>query len=88
MEAASCGRPVVATNIPGCRETFDEGISGIGFEPHKGDSLVNAVEKILALSSEERERMGISGREKVEKEFSRRIVIDFYLDELRCMKTK
>lgn len=88
LEAAACGRPVVATNIPGCRETFDEGISGIGFEAHSGDSLVNAVEKILALSTEEREKMGIAGREKVEREFNRKIVIDFYLDELRCMKTK
>lgn len=83
LEAAACGRPVLASNIPGCKETFDEEISGIGFSPRNGDSLVASVEKILSISSDERERMGLCGRKKVEREFSRQIVIDAYLKELR-----
>ncbi len=33
LEAAATGRPVIASDVPGCRETFDEGVSGMGFEP-------------------------------------------------------
>lgn len=82
LEAAACGRPVLATNVPGCKETFDEGVSGFGFEPRSGDALVAAVEKILSLSRDEREQMGKCGRRKVEQEFSRQIVVDRYLAEI------
>lgn len=88
LEAAACGRPVLASNIPGCKETFDEGISGIGFNPRDGESLVASVEKLLSISSSERRRMGICGRKKVEREFNRQIVIDSYLQELRFITQK
>ncbi len=82
LEASACGRPVLATNVPGCRETFDEGVSGYGFEAKNTDSLVYAVERILALTSEERMKMGQAARKKVEQEFSRQLVINAYLNEL------
>lgn len=44
LEAASTGRPVLASNISGCIEAFDEGISGFGFEPHSSRSIVEAIE--------------------------------------------
>ena len=83
LEAAACGRPVLATRVPGCRETFDEGISGIGFEAENVESLIRAVEKFLALSYEEKRKMGIRGREKAEKEFDRRFVIEAYMQEIK-----
>lgn len=83
LEAASCGRPVIASDIPGCKETFDEGISGIGFVPRSSEALVEAVEKLLALSAKEREQMGMKGREKIQKEFDRNIVINRYLEEIK-----
>ena len=67
----------------GCRETFDEGISGIGFEAENVESLIRAVEKFLALSYEEKRKMGIRGREKAEKEFDRRFVIEAYMQEIK-----
>lgn len=88
LEAAACGRPVLASDIPGCRETFDENISGMGFKPRDSESLVNAVEKLISKKTEERENMGICGRQKVEKEFSRQIVIESYLKELHCIKSQ
>ncbi|MCQ2497408.1 MAG: glycosyltransferase family 4 protein [Lachnospiraceae bacterium] len=83
LEAASCGRPVIASDIPGCKETFDEGISGIGFVPRSSEALVEAVDKLLALSAKEREQMGMKGREKIQKEFDRNIVINRYLEEIK-----
>lgn len=85
LEAAACGRPVLASNIPGCRETFDEGISGFGFEPQSVDSLVKSVKKLISITLEDRKQMGRSGREKVEKEFSRQLVIDSYLREINYL---
>ena len=82
LEAAACGRPVLASNIPGCRETFDEGISGFGFEPRSVDSLVQSIERFIALPHEQKAAMGLAGRKKMEREFDRQIVVDAYMREI------
>lgn len=86
LEAAACGRPVLASDINGCIETFSEGESGFGFAPKSTDALVSAMEKILVLSTEERRQMGIAGRAWVEKNFDRKIVIQTYRNELKQLK--
>ena len=83
LEAASSGRPVLATNVPGCIETFDSGISGIAFEPRNTSSLVNAIKKFMDMEHYAKEQMGKAGHEKVLKEFDREIVIDKYVNEIR-----
>lgn len=88
LEAAACGRPVLTTDVPGCRETFEDGVSGIGFEAQSAEALVRAVEKFLALSHEEKRDMGLRGRRKVEKEFDRQIVINAYMQEISRLKDK
>ncbi len=82
LESAACGRPVIATDIPGCKEIFDDTISGISCMPRSVDSLINAVERFIHLPYEQKARMGIAGRKKVEKEFDRNIVVDSYIKEL------
>jgi glycosyltransferase involved in cell wall biosynthesis len=82
LEAASTGRPVLASNIPGCRETFDEGVSGYGFEVKNTAALVNTIEKFIRLPYKNKKQMGIAGRAKVEREFDRQIVIDSYMEEI------
>lgn len=64
LEAAASGRPVLASDIPGCRETFDEGVSGIGFRSRDVDSLCEAIERFIALPYEKKAEMGRAGREK------------------------
>ena len=88
LEAAACGRPVLAGNISGCRETFCEGKSGFGFEVKNTQSLIDAMEKILALSMLQRRQMGESGRRWVERRFDRNIVLQAYKDELsKCTES-
>lgn len=82
LEAAACGRPILASDIPGCRETFDEGISGFGFQPRDVDSLCEAIEKFIDLPYEKKAEMGRAGRAKMEKEFDRNIVVDKYINEV------
>jgi len=83
LETAASGRPVIATKVAGCRETFDEGISGIGFEAKSVEDLVRAVKEFLALTNEQRAQMGLAGRKKMEKEFDREIIIKKYIEILK-----
>lgn len=83
LEAAATGRPVLASNIPGCKEIFDEGISGFGFEPKNIESLTQAILKFIKLNNEERLAMGEEGRKKVQREFDRSIVVDAYSQEIK-----
>ena len=82
LESAASERPVIATNIPGCKEIFTEGVSGIGFEEKSAEKLIQAIVKFLDLSYEERKKMGIEGRKKVSKEFDREIVTKSYIDQI------
>lgn len=88
LEGASTGRPVIASDIPGCRETFDEGSTGFACEPKDVNSLVNAMERFLALSPDQKRQMGIKGREKVKNEFDRSIVIKAYIAEIKRILRK
>ena len=83
LEAAACGRPVLASDINGCIETFEEGKSGFSFKVKSVKALVDAMEKILALSQLQRKEMGTAGRAWVEKNFDRNIIIRAYRDELK-----
>ncbi|WP_246943858.1 glycosyltransferase family 4 protein [Bacillus pinisoli] len=82
LESASAGRPVLASRVPGCKETFDEGISGLGFEVKNVDSLVDTIEKFINMPHVQKRTMGIAGREKMEQQYDRKIVINAYLDEI------
>ena len=79
LESAANGRPVITTNVPGCRETVDDGLTGILIEAKSSRSLIEGVERFLSLSYEEKKQMGLEGRKKVEREFDREIVVEEYL---------
>lgn len=85
LEAGAMGRPLLASNIPGCREIFDEGVSGLGFEPKDVEGLTDAIRGFIHLSHEEKKAMGIAGRQKIEKEFDREIVVDAYIKEINLI---
>lgn len=79
LEAAATGRPVIATRIPGCKETFTEGETGFGCDVKSTSSLKKAMIKVYNLSYAEREQMGYKGREKMVAEFDRKFVAERYL---------
>jgi len=80
LEGASTGRPVLSTNHIGCRDTFDDGVSGIMFEPRSESALIEAIEAFIALPYEKKEAMGLEGRKKVEREFDRRLIVEAYMN--------
>lgn len=83
LEAAACGRPVLASNVPGCRETLQEGVSGLLFSAKDMESLVQAIKTMLSYTEGERRHMGLKGRKYVEQFFDRKEVIDAYLEEIQ-----
>jgi galacturonosyltransferase len=83
LEAAACGRPLIAADRSGCRETVDDGISGYVVPINNSQAVIDAVKRFLDLSELERKQMGIAGRQKMEKEFDRNIVISIYLSTLK-----
>jgi len=79
LEAGACGRPVIATDIPGCRMVVREGENGLIIPPGDLAALVIAL-KTLIQNPELRQKMGVRGREIVEQEFSVNRVISQTLD--------
>lgn len=81
LEAAACGKPIVATDFRGCREICRDGINGLLVPPKEVQPLVTAL-KILLDSQTLRQVMGAQGRRIVEQEFSAedvaRRVIEIY----------
>ncbi len=88
LESSSTGRPVIASRVAGCEETFEEGVTGFGCEARSIVSLRGALERFLALTPGERAEMGRCARKKISREFDRKIVIDAYLEEIEIVKER
>lgn len=80
LESAASARPIITSDAPGCRETVENGVTGFMVKKGDGKELADAMERFLRLNADERIKMGEKGREKMEREFDRRIVTDEYLD--------
>lgn len=75
LEAASCGKPIVATDVPGCREIVREGINGFLVPARNGFALAEALRKLID-NKDLRKQMGANGREIVLKDFSEEKIIN------------
>ncbi len=82
IEAAAMGRPVITVDTAGCRDVVEDCITGFVCIPKNTDSLAEGMCRFLAMPSEERVRMGLNGRQKVETEYDEKIVIEAYWREL------
>ena len=82
LEAAAMGRPLIATDVPGCRELIDDGVNGFLCRAQDPGSLAEAMRKLALLSPERRSAMGRESRRMVEQRFSETVVISAYLDAL------
>lgn len=73
IEAAAVGLPIITTDVPGCREVVDHGLSGLLVPVRDAVSLSRAIE-LLALNPQLRRQMGEEGRHKARAEFDQSIV--------------
>lgn len=74
LEAAACGRPIVATDVPGCREVVRHGFNGLIVPERDSKSLANAISELLSDRSRS-QAMGDNGRRIVETELNLEIVV-------------
>jgi galacturonosyltransferase len=75
LECASMGRPLITSNIPGCKEAVVDGKSGLLCDAKNADSLYHAMSRFLKLSAREWENMGLAGRQHMEAVFDKRLVV-------------
>lgn len=78
MEGLAMRKPIITTDIPGCRETVDDGVNGFLCEPRSVFSLTECIKKFIMLSHEQRVIMGKAGRIKAETTFDINDVIKIY----------
>lgn len=69
IEAAACERPIVTTDMPGCREIVRDEVNGLLVPPEDSQALASALSELLE-SAKRRQEMGARGREIVREEFS------------------
>ena len=75
LECASSGRPVITSNIAGCREAVADGESGFLCESKNVESLCGVMRKMALLPAAEREKMGLAGRARMERMFDKKQVV-------------
>jgi glycosyltransferase involved in cell wall biosynthesis len=73
LEAAACARPIVATDVPGCREVVRHGETGILVPPHDLQPLADAIATLVD-DPVQRRAMGRAGRALVERNFAEQII--------------
>lgn len=79
IEAAACGRAVVTTDVPGCRDAIEPNVTGLLCEVKDSKSLANMIEKLIA-NSDLRNSMGKAGRELAQKEFDIKKVVEKHFE--------
>ena len=83
LEAASMEKPIITTDVPGCKDVVDHGVNGFLCEVKNSESLAEQMIRMLKLSIEERETMGKRSREKIIKEFHEDILINKYMKTVK-----
>lgn len=80
LEAAAMGRPAITTDTPGCRDTVIDGKTGYLCKAKSLESLIQALERFITISHQDRIIMAASARELAETKFDEANVIDAYFN--------
>ena len=84
LEAASIGRPVITSDIPGCREAVEDGRTGFLCKAGDADSLYEQMSRMAETPLAERQAMSWAGREKMAREFAKQAVVEKTIAALGC----
>lgn len=86
LEAAATGRPVITSNIPGCKEAVIDGESGFLCPPRDVGSLYMTMRRMMETNKELRFKIGLSGRAHMEQNFAKQTVISKTMNQLFAVK--
>ena len=87
LESAACARPLITTDVHGCKEAVEDGISGIIVPVNDADALYNALKRFIGMPYDEKRAAGLAGRAHVEKNFDKEKVVEATLREAHIGKT-
>ena len=82
LEASAMSRPVIATDVPGCRDVVLDGKTGFLCAPQSAEALASAIKRFLLLSDTEREKMGELGRAFVHANFDEKLILAQYKETI------
>ena len=82
LEAAAMGKPIVTTDVPGCREVVVEGDNGFLCPVRDGAGLAAAMRRVFELPDAALRRLGLASRQLAVTRFDQQVVIDQYLDAI------
>lgn len=82
LEAAASGRPVITSNIHGCLESIENGVSGYLIEHKNSTDLYEKMKLFIGLSIKKRKDMGIEGRKRMERIFDKTKVVDITIEKM------
>jgi glycosyltransferase involved in cell wall biosynthesis len=82
LEAASMAKPLITTNVTGCRDIVDDGINGLLCRVRDGKDLAEKMKQMVNFPASQRQSMGQKGREKMIREFDKKLVIKIYLQAI------
>lgn len=85
LEAMCMEKPIITTDVPGCKDTVIEGMNGLMVEVKSPESLANAIRKIIRLDEAQRHAMGVHGRRLAIQDFDEKIVINKYLNVVNAV---
>lgn len=83
LECAASGRPVITSNIHGCLEAVEDGVTGYLCEAKNSDDLYRIMKRFCALSRMQRMAMGLAGRKRMEEIFDKKKVIAETIESLK-----
>ncbi|HEX5259379.1 MAG TPA: glycosyltransferase family 4 protein [Sphingomicrobium sp.] len=86
LEASAMGKPVIAADVPGCRQAVESGVTGLLCEARSSRALAEAMLSILDMPEDRRLEMGRRGRDKAERGFSEKHVVASYLEVIEQLE--
>jgi glycosyltransferase involved in cell wall biosynthesis len=82
LEAAAMAKPIITTDVSGCRDVVTDGVNGFLCKVGDAEDLARCLERMVSLDPASRAAMGVAGRLKMEQHFDERIVFAKYIDAL------
>lgn len=87
LEAAAMGRPIITTDMPGCRDVVDDGVNGYLVPPRDAEALARCMGALVDASPSSVAEMGRQSRLKAVRQFDERLVVERYLSALDLIVT-
>ena len=85
LQACAMGRPIITTNVPGCRDIIKDNQNGFICNAEDVNSLKTALNKFGELTFEQKAKMGLEARSMIENKFDEKIVFKSFLSEIQSL---